>query len=358
MLECYNDRVMQREIESIVEDYDFSGLADCSVLVTGATGLLGSHMVRTLACANRMKKANIRIYLQVRHQDKAMAIYGEEFLSREDINLVIGDIKDKLNINDKIDYIIHAASPTSSRYFVNNPVETIMDAITGTRNMLELARNAKGMVYLSSLEVYGKCDEELVNETSYGYIDYLNVRSSYSEGKRMCENLCSAFCHEYGVPVKIARLSQTFGTGVEYEDNRVFAQFIRSVIEKKDIVLHTQGNTYRSYLYTGDAVTGLLTVLLKGSNGEAYNLSNPETAISIRDMAQLVSDTFPDSGTKVIFDIPEDVSGFGYNPEMRIVLDISKARELGWNPKIGLKEMFINMKGSILERSSVNDTSV
>ena len=159
--------------------------------------------------------------------------------------------------SDSVDYIIHGASATSSKYFVSNPVETIYTALDGTSNILKFATEKKinGMVYLSSLEVYGtpEKDADLITENDYGYIEPLSVRSSYSEGKRMVECLCASYAHEYSVPVKIARLSQTFGPGVAYEDGRVFAEFARCALEQRDIVLHTQGHTVRSYCYTKDA---------------------------------------------------------------------------------------------------------
>ena len=135
------------------------------------------------------------------------------------------------------------------------------------------------MVYLSSLEVYGvpQTEDGTVTETDYGYIDPLSVRSSYSEGKRMVECLCASYAKEYQVPVKVARLSQTFGAGVEYHDGRVFAEFARCAVEKRNIILHTAGNTLRTYCYTKDAVAALLTILVKGEVGSAYNVTNKNT---------------------------------------------------------------------------------
>ena len=350
MIECYNDRVMRNETENIVKSYDFSFLKNSKVLVTGATGLLGTHLAFAIAMANRLQNLGLKLYLQYRNPEKALRIYGSEFLSREDIYPVTGNITDELNLPEEPDYIFHTASPTSSRYFVTHPVETVLDAVNGTANVLKHGKNAKAAVYLSSLEVYGICENETVNEQSYGYIDYRNVRSSYSEGKRICETLCTGYWKEYGVPVKTVRLSQTFGTGVEYGDGRVFAEFLRCAMEKRNIVLHTAGNTLRSYLDAADAVTGILTVAEKGEAGEVYNLSNPKTAISIREMASAVAGFFPESGIDVITDIPENLEGYGYNPEMKIILDIQKAEALGWHPQYDLSDMYKKMRDSILSR--------
>lgn len=349
-VEAANDPVMQEDLEAIVfGDLPFAGLCHATVLVTGATGLIGSQMVRLLACYNRIRDLDIRILAFARNQEKAQRIFGD-LLSRGDVDLVLGDVNEKIQIDGDIDYIIHGASATSSKYFVSHPVETIATALDGTRNILELAREKQvsSMVYLSSLEVYGTVPplHGPVKEEDYGYLDPLSARSSYSEGKRMAECLCAAYAQEYQVPVKIARLSQTFGAGVEYQDGRVFAEFARCVAEKKDIVLRTAGNTVRTYCYTKDALEALLYILLMGKAKEAYNVTNMDTAISIKDMAQLVCDTFPEAGIQVRIEIPQDLSQYGYNPEMVIRLDSSKLEGLGWRATTGLAEMFRRMAQS------------
>lgn len=321
-------------------------LSGSTVLVTGATGLIGSQIIKAMACANRECGSNIRILALCRSREKFERVF-EDFVSDNDIKAVYGDISSELQIDEEIHYVIHGASPTSSKYFVEHPVETVMTALEGTKNILELARikNVKGMVYLSSLEVYGvpNSTQGFVKEEQYGYLDPMNVRSSYSESKRMAECLCVSYAMEYGVPVKVARLSQTFGAGVEYNDGRVFAEFARCAVEKKNIVLHTEGKTLRTYCYTKDAVSALFYILLKGAAGEAYNVANKDTAITICEMAQFVCDIFPESDITVEFDMPDDISSFGYNPEMVIRLDSSKLEKLGWRATVDLKGMFVRM---------------
>ena len=210
------------------------------------------------------------------------------YIERGDLQLVAGDILKLPLIEENVDYIIHGASITASRDFVEKPVETITTAIDGTRNLLELARqkNVKGMVYMSSMEVYGTpYDEQPLTEERMGYLNPLAVRSSYSESKQMVENLCVAYASEYGIPVKIVRLTQTFGPGVAGDDGRVFAEFARCAVMGKDIRLQTEGLTKRMYLYTADAVTALLTVLTKGEDGQAYNAANVNSYFYIREMA-------------------------------------------------------------------------
>ena len=351
-IESPDNAVLQEDLERAVkEGFAVEQLKDAKVLVTGATGLLGSQVVKYLLCLNRLKELHITVIISVRNKEKAKKVfpYLEENPS---LILLEGDINEEIRYDGEVDYIVHGASPTSSKYFVSNPVETIRTALDGTTNILSFAekKKIKGMVYLSSLEVYGTPakDAGLISEKDYGYIEPLSTRSSYSEGKRMVECLCVSYAEEYGVPVKIARLSQSFGAGVEYHDGRVFAEFARCAIEKKNIVLHTEGKTVRSYCYTMDAVTALVSILLDGAVGEAYNVTNMRTAISIYDMAELVCKVLPDSGISVEKDLPEDISSFGYNPEMVIRLDSSKLEKLGWRATVDLEEMYQRLIKSMM----------
>lgn len=339
--EAPEDDVLQNEIDAIVKDFDFPELKEKSVLITGAAGLIGSQIVRVLAAYNRVKKYNTRIIAFVHNLSKAQEVFAP-LINRRLVTIIGGDVLNPLIVDKKIDFVIHAASPTASAFFVDHPVETIRTAVDGTRNVLELAREKKikSMVYLSSLEVYGIPDGhcETIREEDYGYIDSLSVRSSYSEGKKMTECLCASYAKEYNVPVKVARLSQTFGPGVDIHDRRVFAEFIRCAIEQKDIILHTAGRTIRTYCSIKDAVTAILTILEKGRVGKAYNVANMETAISIREMADLVAHLYGDK-IHVRTEIPENLEQFGYNPEMVIRLNTDKLNSLGWNATVSLEEM-------------------
>lgn len=333
-------KVLLQDVRAILESGVLDSLENGStVLITGATGLLGSLMVNALARSGKQ----IKVIALARSDEKARAAF-DSLPDNNCVDICIGDVTELLDISGSIDYIIHGASPTNSRFFVEHPVQTIFTALNGTRNILELAKEkqVKKVVYLSSLEAYGvpNGSKEYISETDYGYIDPMQVRSSYSEGKRMAECICASYAKEHGVPVTVARLSQTFGAGVSYNDGRVFAEFARCAIEGRDIVLHTQGNTVRNYCYTTDAITAIFTLMLKGKTGEAYNITNMDTSVSIREMAELVCTLVPEKSIKVCIDIPDDVTAFGYNPEMVIRLDTRKLQTLGWNATIGLSEMF------------------
>ena len=312
-----------------------------SIFITGATGLIGSQIVLGIDQHNKNFGTDIKVYALARNLDKASRLFGE---CTENVVTVHGDMCGEFAIDGPVDYIVHGASMTSSKDFVEKPVETILTGINSTANILNFARDKKvsGFVYLSSLEAYGVTDPSLtsVKETDYGFIDQLSPRSSYSEGKRMAECLCASYASEYAVPAKLVRLCQTFGAGVDYSDNRVFAQFAKSVIEGNDIVLKTKGETYRNYCYTSDAVTGILCALLDGNVGEAYNIANPTTGISIADMAKMVAHKLSWDAIKVCFDIADDATKLGYGPTIKVALDTTKLEALGWKATVDLEETF------------------
>jgi dTDP-glucose 4,6-dehydratase len=345
-IEAPDDRILQEDLEYLAGHFDFSGIFHSSVLVTGATGLLGSQLIKLFLCLNRTKNAEITIYAIIRNDNKAQKLFGVLY---EKINFVIGDIKSITEIDGSIDYIIHGASETASRTFIEKPVETIDTAYIGTRNMLEFARtrNVRGFVYLSSMEVFGITDSREISESDYGYIDILNPRSSYSESKRMCECLCACYAVEYGVPVKIARLVQVVGSGIDYNDTRVAAQFARSVIENKDIVLKTEGKTRRPCIYTRDTIAGICTVLLKGNAGEAYSVANTDTTVTILETAKMITEKIAGNAIKVVFDINVPAE---YAPNLNLNLNLNLIKSLGWKAEVGLEEMYRRMIESIRER--------
>lgn len=349
-MEAPKDPVLQADLEHIATNLPGKEMLRGSrILITGSTGLIGSLMVKSLACLNRLEGTGVRILAWVRSPEKARSVFGN-LLDHGDIELVTGDIAQPQQIPGQVDYIIHTASATASKIFVTEPVETMITSIAGTRNMLDLARekNVKSMVYVSSMEVYGVTDPALerVCETDLGYLDILSVRSSYSEGKRACECLCAAYASEYGINVTVGRLAQTFGAGVSSEDNRVFAQFARSCMAGTDIILHTTGDSMGNYCYTSDTVLALFTLLCRGEKGQAYTVTNEESAMRIRDVARLASDTLTGGKVKIVFDIPEDAMCYGYAPDVTMRLSAEKLRSLGWRPEVSLPEMFRRLRQS------------
>ncbi|MCI5522540.1 MAG: NAD-dependent epimerase/dehydratase family protein [Spirochaetia bacterium] len=189
------------------------------------------------------------------------------------------------------------------------------------------------------MEAFGTPDASLseVTETDLGYIDILNPRSSYSEGKRICENLCICYKSEYNVPVKIVRLAQTVGAGIDYNDTRITAMFAKSVIENKDIVLKTHGNSKRQIIYTTDAVSAILTILLKGKSGECYTACNHNTFFSIKETAFMISEKIAEGKIGVKFNVQEKNN---FAPDVIMNLSCKKLQDLGWKPRINLEESY------------------
>lgn len=311
--------------------------------ITGGTGLIGFNLISALAYMNTKYDIPLKIFALVRNEVIARKRFAEILDAGVPLHFVLGDLENVPTIEGGIDYIIHGGSPTASRYFAEHPVETIKMNLIGATNLLELAREKRveSFLFLSSMEIYGSLHrEEKVNESHESFVDTMNPRSSYPEAKRMVEALCSSYASEYDVPVKVIRLTQTFGAGVRKEDNRVYAQFIRSGISKNDIVLLTRGATRHSYLYTADAVTAIFTVLFKGENGEAYNAANEETYCSIKEMAEVVAEMY---GVNVVISESSESDKI-YPSESYMNLSTNKLCELGWSAKIALEEMFIRME--------------
>ena len=343
------DPILRADLQRVAEVFPYwEELRNKSVFITGATGLVGSMLVRCLCAA----PVEITVIAHVRNEQKARAMFGDL-----PVRYCVGDVTTPVNFEGKVDHILHTASVTASKTFVTQPVDTLMTAIDGTKNLLEFAREkaAESMVYVSSMEAFGITDPSLerVTEKDLGYIDILSVRSSYSEGKRICECLCAAYAAQYGVNVRIARLAQTFGAGVSRTDGRVFAQFTKSCLEGRDIVLHTEGKSMGNYCYTADCVRGLLTIALKGENGNAYTVVNPSTSMQIRQVAKLVSDTLTEGKTQVIFDIPESALTYGYAPDVTMRLSGDKLMALGWKPEVDLPEMFRRLAASFRAQEGV-----
>lgn len=329
------NKILKEDINNFVSSFEFSGLLNGSkFLITGATGLIGSTLVRCLLALNK----GIQITCPIRNLNKAKAIYSEDFESIRFIECDLVSYLSGLTEKDDFQYIVHCASPTVGRYMTEHPVETYMLAIDSTRAILEYARKRQtNIVYVSSLEYYGQnFNDKLITEDMQGYVNNTDPRSSYPLGKRAAEYLCAAYAKQFEVNAKVARLTQTFGAGVLPDDNRVFAQFARSVIAGTDIILHTKGESAKPYCYTTDVVSAILYILLKGKSGESYNVANSDTYISIRGMAEFMIERFNPS-VKIIIDEKNNV---GYAPVTKLNLSTEKLKSLGWKPKYNLSCIF------------------
>ena len=317
-----------------------------TLFITGATGLIGFNLISALAYMNLYKGLPLKILALVRDEAKARERFTEIIAEGAPLEFIVGDLEHIPHVTDKVDYIIHGGSPTASRYFAEHPVETIKMNLAGAITLLEMAREkqVESFLFLSSMEVYGSLHrEEKVDENHESFVNTMNPRSSYPEAKRMIEAMCASYAAQYQVPVKVIRLTQTFGAGVRKEDNRVYAQFMRQALAGEDIVLLTQGGTRHSYLYTADAVTAILMVLLKGEIVEAYNAANEKTYCSIKDMAELVARM---KGVKVIIRESAESNKL-YPAELYMNLNIEKLYGLKWKSVFTLQKMYERMRKTI-----------
>lgn len=331
--------ILEEDLNAIIaEDLAWEKLKNKSVMLTGAGGMIGSYLLYVLLVLNDKMHYNIKVNAVVRAANKL----PKEIRNRSDVNVIIADVTEKLPETGKIDYVIHAASPASPLIMKDHPVETIAANTVGTFQTLQLAKahHAQGYLFISSREIYGQPEEgcECFDEATYGFVDPLNPRSCYSEGKKAAETMCVSFREEYGLNVKIARLAHTYGPGMSIYDGRVQADFLKNIYHREDIVLKSEGNAIRTYTYIADAVAGLYRILLN-SDDVVYNIGNENAKVSIRELAEILVGLYPEKGLKLIFDIPEGGTK-GTAPYTLGILDSSKIRRLGWNPQYSIKEGF------------------
>ena len=335
-LDSNMNRIQEQDIYEFVECFNLSEqLAGATFMITGATGLIGSTLVHCLLALNK----GVHVIAPVRNVAKAEKMYEKDELLN--IHLMECDLLsfDYSKI-EAVDYIVHCAAPTSSKSFVDFPVETFETVVLVTKCLLDYAcgHKVKSFIYLSSLEVYGEIidDSLYITEDMQGYLNPTSIRSSYPMAKRCAENLCCLYAAEYGVHAKIVRLTQTTGAGIAFDDNRIIAQFARLASKGEDIILHTTGESARPYCYVTDAISAILYVLLKGNDAEAYNVANETTYISAREMAEYLKSNF-NSSINVRVELNDNM---GYAPVCRHNLSSRKLRELGWRPRYGLDEIF------------------
>jgi nucleoside-diphosphate-sugar epimerase len=332
----FENKFYLEDIERTIK-YVKSDIYDCSILITGATGLIGSFLTDTLIYFNRHNLNKIHIYCMSRSIQKLKQRFS--YICTEDmVHFIEQDVCKPIIDDIHFDYIIHAASNSDPTSFSLYPVETISANVIGTINILEYAKKNKAtrILYASSREAYGYISNNSnYNEEEYGVIDFNKIRSCYPESKRVSELLCRSYVSEYDVNAVIARFGYIYGPTMLDNDSKAVAQFLRKSLEGEDIILKSTGEQERTYCYVSDAVSGLLCLLFKGNTGEAYNISNSQSIISIRGIAKLLCEL---TGKKLRMELPNDIERKGYsNPQNAIISD-SKLIGLGWLPEIDIKE--------------------
>lgn len=327
----YEDELWINDIDTVLKVVpEISQLENKSVLITGAAGLVCSPIVDIFFRYNDTHRNKIKIYVAGRWIHE-MEQRFQSMIKRKDFVFVSYDaarIDNKLDFH--ADYIIHGASNASPDMILKEPVETMSSNILGIKGLLDYAvmNKTKRVLYISSSEVYGKKNSHgTFQEEQYGYIDILNPRNSYSVAKRASEALCSSYSQEYGLESVIVRPGHIYGPTASPNDRRVSSAWAYAAAYGNDIVMKSDGAQIRSYCYCLDCCSAIIKVLLRGKRDCAYNISNKDSIISIKEMAKIISQN---GDVNIRFEKPTDAEQFGFNPMSNSSLDSTRLYELGW----------------------------
>ena len=337
--------VVEEDLEKIINDttIPWEKLRNKSVLITGASGFLGKYIVYSLLRANEKYDLMLSVTGLARNKEKAETSFAG-FLNRKDFSLLIQDVCEPISKDFDFDFIIHAASQASPKYYSIDPVGTINANVIGTFNLLSVAKNslAQNFVFISGGEVYGIVNEEMVptKENQFGKLNPTDLRSCYSESKRVAEAMCVAWGHQYGIHTNIVRLYHTYGPGLTLDDGRVYADFISNILNSENIQIKGDGKATRSFCYIADAITGIFKVLFKGEKGEAYNVGNPDGEVSISNLAEILCNLYPEKKLTVALEKRHSHDNYLPSPISRSCPDIEKIKALGWSPQTSLEVGF------------------
>ena len=351
----FDNRIINEDIESIVSHpLPWNKFENKNVLITGINGFIPSYLFYTLLYLIDKKDMNIHIYGLSRNKTQTEIKY-EWCMHMHHVHFIYQDVVDPINIDVKFDYVIHAASHASPKFYNTDPVGTILPNIISTYHLLQKAVSDKTerFLYFSSGEVYGETPNVPTKEDDFGKIDPFTVRACYSESKRAGETLCKSFHHQYGLETFVVRPFHTYGPGVDLNNGRVSSDFVKNILNKQDIEITSDGNATRAFCYLADATVGFFTVLLKGTSGQAYNIGNPNEEISIPNLAEKLIALFPEFCLKVKGVVPKSASDYLKSAINRNSPDISKAVKLGWVPTTTIQEGFKKMVASYLQKSTV-----
>lgn len=331
-MELWESKLYRGDILAAGERIDLEQLKNQRILVTGASGLIGSAIVDILIGCNLTVNAGITIYAAGRSEEKLKRRFAHGVGSG--LVPVKYDATRVLELDFPVDYIIHGASNASPDKYVSEPVDTLLANIFGVHNLLSYAVRAgvKKMVYISSSEVYGQLSTgEPLREENYGSVDILSVRSSYPMGKRGAETMCVSYAAQYGIGVSIARPGHIYGPTAQASDNRVSSLFARQAAAGENIVMKSAGTQLRSYCHCVDCATGILAVLTRGQSGQAYNISNRDSVITIRQMAEILARS---AGVELIMELPSEAERAAFNPMDNSSLNSEKLEALGWRGQL------------------------
>lgn len=331
MREC---ELYQRDIyNTIAQMLNLEQLYGKRILISGASGMVGVSLIDTLMYFSKGNADAVSVIALARNEEKLKQRF-QQYLSLPNFSYVIGDVNIAVpQIEGEIHIIVHAASNSHPVIYAEDPIGTIKTNVIGLDNLLAYAvdKNVQRFLFLSSIEVYGENvgDKERFTEEDCGYINCNTVRAGYPESKRVGEALCQAYRKKYGIDVVTARLSRLYGPTMQSDDSKVINQFIKSVIKGDNIVLKSKGEALYTYTYIMDAVSALLTVLINGTDGEAYNVADILSEISIKDLAQVIADY---AGVQVVYEEPDEIEKNGYSNVKKSLMSAEKLIQLGWRP--------------------------
>ncbi|WP_288174370.1 NAD-dependent epimerase/dehydratase family protein [Sporofaciens musculi] len=339
-MNLYQSKQYIEDVVAVADlDLSWEKLRDKCMLVSGATGLVGSFLVDVILRKNQEDDLNCTVYALSRNEEKIMERFAG-YCGDKHLVFIPYDIRLPLARNDigTVDYVLHLASNTHPIQYSKDPIGTITTNIIGLQNMLEfaVAHHAARFAFASSNEIYGenRGDAEFFDENYCGYINCNTMRAGYPESKRCGEALCQAYKAQKGLDVVIPRLTRSYGPTMLMSDTKAISQFIKNGIDSEDIVLKSAGMQYYSYAYVSDSVSGLLTILLSGKSGEAYNISDESSDIMLKELAAIIADL---NGKKVVFEVPDFVEAAGYSKATKARLDGHKLLTLGWRPRYDVK---------------------
>lgn len=350
-----NNNNYKKELKAIYEsNVSWQKLKNKTLMVSGATGMIGKMMIDALLYSNERDNLNITIIALGRSRKKAGTRFPE-YTDRSDFIFIETDINSKsITEVGKIDYVFHLASSTHPKQYASEPIETILANITGLKNMLDASIESKAerVLFSSSVEVYGenRGDVERFDEKYLGYIDCNSLRAGYPESKRAGESLCQAYRSQKGIEIVIARLARVFGPTMLLSDSKASSQFIMSAAKKENIVLKSDGMQHYSYIYVRDAVIALLTCMLDGDDGEVYNVANEGYDIRLKDLANYLASI---AGSNVIFEQPDDLEKNGYSKATKALMGSKKIQTLGFRVCSNIQEDLKNTVSILKDCNSI-----